>query len=100
MTNEEFKARVMDVADGLIELLFRKADDYGVEQIFEPPILAPGLTPRQAILARASDKIKRFETLSKKGAANFETVEDTVRDLAGYCILWLANESGGDDGRS
>lgn len=38
-----------------------------------------------------SDKISRIANLRRKGSAEVnESVEDTLRDLAGYAILWLS----------
>lgn len=80
--------------DKLRDLLISKNVDYGASA-FESPSLMPGLTPTAAILVRMSDKINRLQTLaarSGEGLVKDETFDDTVRDLAGYCVLYLATK--------
>lgn len=76
----------------LIALLLRKNADYG-DSAFQSPILLPGTPPRDAIQCRMSDKIERLRKLieSRSSMVN-ESLEDTMRDLAGYAILWLGAE--------
>ena len=69
--------------------LLRKNSDYGSSGLGEP-ILAPGLDARRALLVRMSDKIARIQTLQHKGPEVAETLEDTMLDLANYCLLWVA----------
>jgi len=74
----------------IIKLLLRKNSDYG-GSAFRRPVLAPNLPPRTAMLCRMSDKIARMGQLGDgEGAVKDETVDDTIRDLAGYCILYMA----------
>ena len=78
--------------DKLRDLLVSKNRDYGASA-FESPSLLPGLMPNAAILVRMSDKINRLQTLSHERVTRqvaSETFDDTIRDLAGYCILYLA----------
>jgi hypothetical protein len=72
------------------ETLLAKNADYG-SSAHKPPALAPHLDPGAAILVRMSDKIARIVSLTKPGfTANVdESLDDTFRDLAGYCVLWL-----------
>lgn len=73
----------------VIDMLLRKNHDYGCSA-WRAPVLAPGMTPRQAIQCRMSDKISRLNTLLSGDAAQVtESIEDTMKDLAGYAILWL-----------
>lgn len=69
--------------------LLRKNADYGSSGLCEP-ILVPGMEPRQALLVRMSDKIARIQTLQHKGPEVAESLEDTMLDLANYCLLWVA----------
>lgn len=88
-----------DQINALADLLARKGADYG-GSAFVAPMLAPKLTSQTALLVRMSDKIKRLQTLAaKKGAGQVkeETFSDTIRDLAGYCILYLAADSRGEE---
>lgn len=87
---ENIKERIEEVCDSIKELLVRKNGDYG-DSAFQAPILTPNVEPKTAILVRASDKIARLNNLLTTGKKpNWETLEDTVMDLAGYCILYLA----------
>ena len=69
--------------------LLRKNADYGSSGLNEP-ILVPGIEPRRALLVRMSDKIARIQTLQHKGPEVAESLEDTMLDLANYCLLWVA----------
>ena len=83
---------ISEVGLSVIDLLLRKNSDYG-SSAFVTPVLTPNLSPRTAIQCRMSDKIARLATLLASPATDpqvTESVEDTMRDLAGYAILWLA----------
>ena len=41
------------------------------------------------LLVRIGDKMRRLETLATKRAEVPETFDDTILDLAGYCVLFL-----------
>ena len=75
----------------IADLLIRKNQDYGCSAWTEP-LMAPGIDPRTALQVRMSDKVMRIFSLSKKDATAKvnESIEDTMRDLAGYAILWLS----------
>jgi len=84
----------------LHDTLEAKNADYG-NSAFAPPLLCPGLTARQGILVRMSDKIQRLLHLTGGGhhAVKDESVEDTMLDLAGYIVLYFAGkEREPDDG--
>ena len=71
-----------DVAEEIASLLDRKRADYGAENIKK--------FGSQGVLVRVSDKVERLINLSKReGTPNFESVEDTWKDIAGYAILAL-----------
>jgi hypothetical protein len=81
--------RICSVGLEIIDTLLRKNHDYG-GSAWQVPVLAPTLTPREAIQCRMSDKIQRLsKLLSGEQAQVAESIEDTMRDLAGYSILWL-----------
>ena len=101
--------QIFNVCQNLAELLIAKNRDYG-DSAFKSPPLAPNLSPASAILVRMGDKIERLETLARKLANGdgiavaSESVEDTIGDLAGYCVLLLiamkerrATMKGGDE---
>jgi len=73
----------------LVELLLRKNADYG-SSAWKAPVLAPGMSPLDAIQCRMSDKVARIAGLAAgKNPEVSESLRDTISDLAGYAILWL-----------
>lgn len=73
----------------VVELLLRKNHDYG-SSAFESPVLAPSMSPLDAIQCRMSDKISRIAGIA--GGRNSkvpESLSDSMADLAGYAVLWL-----------
>lgn len=74
-------------------LMVRKNQDYG-DTIHHVPELAPDCDPETAILVRMSDKLGRLRTLM--GGSNpqvfDETIDDTMRDLGAYCLLYLVGK--------
>lgn len=72
-----------------VATLLAKNRDYG-SSAWKAPVLCPGMLPGQALLCRMSDKIERIAKLSTTSAAvTSESLEDTVKDLGAYCLLWL-----------
>jgi hypothetical protein len=70
------------VAEEIACLLDRKGQDYGTENIKK--------FGSYGVLVRVSDKVERLINLSRKeGQVNFESVEDSWKDIAGYAILAL-----------
>ncbi len=85
MTNTQIIAE----CERLKELLIAKHANYG-RTAEERPCLVPGISPGEAIFVRMSDKIARIAALNTGQPDKVgESLADTVRDLAGYCILWL-----------
>lgn len=77
------------IIDELRDTLARKGADYG-KSIFLPAPLVPNLDPATAILVRMGDKIRRLENIAtKRNEVADETFDDTILDLAGYCVLYL-----------
>lgn len=73
----------------IVEMLLLKNRDYG-SSAWKRPMLSQNMTAREAIQCRMSDKIERLAMLlSGNEALVQESIEDTMRDLAGYAILWL-----------
>ena len=71
-----------NVAEEIACLLDRKGQDYGTENIKK--------FGSHGVLVRVSDKVERLINLSRKeGQVNFESVEDSWKDIAGYAILAL-----------
>ena len=83
-------AQISAQCAALEKLLIAKHANYG-NTAEERPVLAPGITPGEAILVRMSDKVARLAALNSGEPDKVgESLADSVRDLAGYCILWLA----------
>ena len=91
VTKDETNDAILREIDALAELLVRKNKDYGDAAMRSSP-LAPELNSATAILVRMGDKIRRLQNLAatREKWVSTESFEDTVRDLAGYCILYLA----------
>jgi len=73
--------------------LLAKNSDYG-SSVWNPPALKPEMDPSDAILVRMSDKVARIASLQSKEAEVDESLEDTIKDLGAYAILWLARPKG------
>ena len=72
----------------------RKSHDYGDS---EDPLAnirsgadLIGVEPWRACLVRVADKIQRIKTHCETGRLKYETVEDSLLDLASYSIIALA----------
>ena len=71
--------------DELKAILLTKNNDYG--KSFDELRKEYGMT---STLIRIQDKFNRIKVLTKKDAeVKSESIEDTLMDLAGYCILEL-----------
>lgn len=82
--------RIAGVGMRIVSTLLRKNRDYG-NSAFEVPVLAPGLSALEGIQTRMSDKVKRLSRLlAGNDAAVQESVTDSMGDLAGYSMLWVA----------
>lgn len=85
--------RIAEQGLAWVDLILRKNSDYG-SSVFKVPVLAPNLSPGDAILVRMSDKIDWLISLQKKGTAEVaESLEDTIRDLGAYCLLYLCRST-------
>ena len=88
MTEPDLIKAIQQQCDTLKTVLVRKNTDYGASA-FNRPALAPDVKPTTAILVRMSDKISRLNNLQTAEQPNYEAIEDTILDLAGYAILLL-----------
>lgn len=80
------------ICDQIKTILREKNAAYG-QAASRSPLLCPSLRPTTAILVRMSDKIERLKTLLTTNVdAHGESLNDTVADLAGYCVLYLATK--------
>ena len=101
LKDDEIRAVIAKQFDDVKELVVGvKSILYGTRGVFETGLFTPDAPPGLVIRARMSDKVERLRKLwqGAEGTAD-ETIEDTVRDLMGYCALWLAwkamNSEGG-----
>ena len=73
-----------EICDKLNETYEKKNNDYG-DSFAKVRTIVP-----DAIMVRIYDKVSRLETLLKKEnkqLVNDESIEDTLIDLANYCIM-------------
>lgn len=86
--------KIQKQCDLLADLLKRKNADYG-DSFSEAPYLLPNITTNVSAYIRLSDKFHRLRTLlaltEQDRRVVEESVEDTLRDIAGYCLLLLAD---------
>lgn len=82
--------RIAEEGAAWVALLLRKNSDYG-SSAWKAPVLAPECDSDAAMRVRMSDKIERICSLLPKGdpEVSSESLEDTIRDLGAYCLLWL-----------
>lgn len=85
--------RIAEVVVVWADLLLKKNYDYG-SSVWKIPIFAPECEAGMAILVRMSDKVSRLAFLLSRATspAVDETIEDTIRDLGAYCLLYLARD--------
>lgn len=91
VTDNNLEEKIKNEAMRLSFLLINKNKDYG-SSIFMP-CLFDEKPVQNAIAVRVSDKIRRLQTLVRsenngESSASPETIDDTLLDLAGYCLMW------------
>lgn len=87
--------RFYELCDAVKEMHARKSSDYGCPSGTDP--LANirngakfvGIEPWRAAMVRLSDKVTRLATFNATGRLEFESVQDTLLDLASYALLTL-----------
>jgi hypothetical protein len=78
------------ILNELRSIMMKKQADYGPLNI----ALAPG-GPMNGLRVRMYDKLARLNNLADKDATpNFESIEDTLIDLANYAIIGLLVQRG------
>ena len=88
------------ICDEIKSTLIAKNQNYG-NSSGRTPIFAPGLTAEDALFVRLSDKVARLAELRKGEPDRVgEALEDTVADMAGYCVLILRERRGNKDGNT
>jgi hypothetical protein len=87
--------RFYELCDAVKAMHARKSADYGCPSGTDP--LANirngaefvGIEPWRAAMVRLSDKVTRLRTFNATGRLEFESVQDTLLDLASYSLLTL-----------
>lgn len=84
---EHSQDKISDVVEHLRKILIAKNQNYG-NSAFQSPVLLPDLPAEKAIFVRMSDKVARLAQLTSGEKDRVgESIEDTLYDLAGYCVL-------------
>jgi hypothetical protein len=79
ITEADFKV----FTDALAAVLAKKNADYG-NGVFD--------FGRMGIVIRLNDKMRRLISLVNKNEVNFESIADTLVDIAGYAVLGMIQE--------
>lgn len=86
----EDQARIATTGIDWIETILKKNHDYGCS-VWKSPLLAPKCEMADAIFVRMTDKVERIQALRSGEAAEIqESLDDTIKDLGAYCLLYLA----------
>jgi len=88
MPEQQF-AEFKKIIDDMFELHKRKNNDYGSDNI--------GALGEGALFVRIWDKVSRLKSLTwekKNAQVKDESIEDTIKDLAVYSIIWLIYRHG------
>ena len=73
------------ICNDIHEMYIKKNADYG-DSVGELYTKLGDIT----LLTRIADKYNRLTNLmTKDGEQNYESIEDTIHDMANYCIIWL-----------
>lgn len=78
------------------ETLIAKGDDYAGEDrlsVFKETSSFLGCNPSELCMMNIGVKVKRILNLWKSDKVNFESLQDSVKDLAGYVVLLYCIES-------
>lgn len=88
--NSEFSEILRENLDALEKLLLEKNHDYGPNNLVTFGNLG--------ILIRLMDKMERLKNhVLNHSILTTESLDDTLRDIAGYAIMWLVLEEEGYD---
>jgi hypothetical protein len=77
------------ITDELLNILYKKHEDYGPMNIAG----APG-GAMNGLRVRMYDKVARLAHLGDNDTPNYESIEDTLIDLANYAIIGLLVQRG------
>lgn len=95
-------SRIQRSVERLAKTLDGKNKDYAGEagefsNFYQSSDIA-GITPLEVIVAQIGIKVSRIQNLKKGGAeAEYESLKDSLLDLAGYAVIGHAYMTMGDD---
>lgn len=75
---------IEDIAKQIVEMVKKKNCDYGGAFFITRERFGA-----VAFLIRLLDKVNRLERMVETGKAFYESYEDTIMDIVGYCLLEL-----------
>jgi hypothetical protein len=89
MTRDDLLRLHGGLCDGARQLMQKKNEDYASD---DDPFRNFRMFGSLGILVRLSDKIARLRTFEERGkfSVEDEAVDDTVKDVINYCVLYLA----------
>lgn len=83
-----------EILDKMKRVHDKKNEDYADSSNpysnFENTAKLTGLTVGQVFHVMISIKVERLRQLASGKTPNFESMEDTILDMANYCALWLS----------
>ena len=83
LTIDNFQEDAQEIYDQLLSILVMKQIDYGPLNIWNAP---GGAT--NGLMVRMGDKFERLKNLLASGEKpQHESIEDSFKDLANYCII-------------
>ena len=80
---KQIKRDLQKITKELIEIILQKNADYGDSY---------ANLGERGLFVRVHDKVMRLQTLiweKKQPKVKNETIDDTIKDLTNYCLLWL-----------
>lgn len=83
--------KMIDVLREVESILIKKSSNYG-EITCETQLFCPNQNIEDGLYMRLSDKVRRLNSL-RSGVQDEvgESINDTLKDMIGYCVLILAH---------
>lgn len=92
MTGEKQRERLAEFTQRMSDTILKKGDDYAGQEDrlanFKDAGQITGTTAAQQCFNLMGTKMARLkQLLNSKGKPNYESIDDTILDLANYCFL-------------
>jgi hypothetical protein len=87
MSRDELRDELRGLAYEVVETLLAKREDYGTQNI--------AITGGYGLAVRLQDKVSRLLNLEGGETPNFESLDDTYRDIIGYAMIGLVPQGWG-----